>query len=126
MTKTPSTVLIIEDDPALNDAFTMTLQHAGFLTATAHNGKEALEVLAKTKVDIIILDILMPVMDGREFMQRFDNRTHIPVIALSNLDARSEIEYIKSLGITTYMLKSTASPMSLIELVTETLKNRNK
>ena len=118
------TILIIEDDFALNDAFCLILQHVGYNTVSAHNGRDALEYLKENKADLILLDILMPVMDGREFMRQFKNTTAIPIVALSNLDAKSEIEYIQSLGITKYMLKSTASPNDLIELVNHTLHGK--
>lgn len=117
MSTTQATVLVIEDDHALSDAFSLTLKHKGFHPVTAHNGCEALDYLEHNTADVILLDILMPVMDGREFLMNFHNPTKIPVIALSNLDARSDIEQIVKLGATTYMLKSSVTPDSLVELV---------
>lgn len=122
MTDKKSHILIVEDDFALNDAFQLILQHGGFSTTAVHNGKEALEYLAgKTRPDLIILDILMPIMDGREFLRHFDNQTLIPILALSNLDAKSDIESLYEKGVTRYALKSNAEPVTLINLVNDML-----
>lgn len=114
--------MIIEDDLALSDAFSLMLKHSGYKTVIAHNGCEALDYLERHSADVILLDILMPVMDGREFLMNFHNENDTPIIALSNLDAKSDIEQIVKLGATSYMLKSSVSPDSLVALVD---KHRN-
>lgn len=117
------TVLIVEDDPALSDAFKMVLSKAGHNVLNAYNGKDALELLDKnSEVDIILLDLLMPVMDGKEFLSKFDNRDDTPVIVFSNLDAQSDISDVKLRGATRYILKAWASPKQIIKVVEDTLK----
>lgn len=118
--KNPHT-LIVEDDAALNDAFQLILKNDGFTVTSAYNGQEALDALHTLTPDLIILDLLMPIMDGREFLRAFDNAQHIPIIVLSNLDAKSEIQEIMDLGATRYVLKAWASPRELIKLARETI-----
>lgn len=113
-------VLIIEDDQALNDAFELILSK-DYEVDTAYDGKEALELTDKKTYDVILLDLLMPIMDGKAFLRAFDNKHETPVIVFSNLDAKSDIEEVSQLGATRYMLKSWASPKELLRLVEDTL-----
>lgn len=113
-------VLIVEDDQALNDAFRMILEKT-YEVDTAFDGKEALEFTDKKTYDIILLDLLMPVMDGKSFLRAFDNTNKTPIVVFSNLDAKSDIEEVSQLGASRYMLKSWASPKELLRLVEDTL-----
>jgi CheY-like chemotaxis protein len=87
-------VLIVEDDAALREMMAQLLTLEGFQTATAANGREALESLhARARPAVILLDLMMPVMDGWEFRRRQQldpDLAGVPVIVLSALDeARS-------------------------------------
>lgn len=118
MTKTaPTNVLLVEDDFALSDAFSMILTFAGHEVHTAPNGKEALTYLKNATPDIILLDLLMPVMDGREFLDEFDNSHNVPIVVLSNLDSRTQIEDLTQKGAVGYVLKSSITPDTLTSLV---------
>ena len=84
-------VLIVEDDADLRDMMAQLLSLEGFRAATAANGREALEYLRgpEEKPDVILLDLMMPVMDGWEFRrkQQADPAVaNVPVIILSALD----------------------------------------
>lgn len=114
-------VLIIEDDFTLSDAFGMTLKLAKYDVHISENGKKALEYLEEETPDIILLDVLMPVMDGREFLRKFKNTHGIPVVVLSNLDGKDDIDKLLSLGAQNYLLKSAISPNTLVPLVKSTL-----
>lgn len=114
-------VLLVEDDAMLNDAFSMLLKKQGYSVDVAYNGKEALELLASRSPDLILLDLLMPVMDGKEFLHVFDNSTRIPIIVFSNLDTKSEVQEAIKLGATRYMLKSWATTKELVRVITDTL-----
>ncbi len=81
--KTPASVLVVEDDEDTRDLITRTLSNAGYRVNTAENGKIALDNLGTTKPDIIILDLMMPVMDGFTFlhhMRATPEHAHLPVI----------------------------------------------
>jgi DNA-binding response OmpR family regulator len=117
-------VLVVEDDPALSDAFSIVLRKAGYEVAVAFNGKEALQKVDSSTPDLILLDLLMPIMGGKEFLEKFENTNDIPVIVLSNLDTRSDIQEVLDLGASRYMLKAWASPNELVKLVQETLSEK--
>lgn len=113
-------ILIVEDDQALNDAFMMILAK-DYEVDGAFDGKEALDFTKKNEYDLILLDLLMPVMDGKQFLAAYQNKNDIPIIVFSNLDAKSDIVETTQLGATRYMLKSWASPKELLKLVEDTL-----
>lgn len=114
-------ILVVEDDPALSDAFSIVLKKEGFEVTVAYNGKEALQKVDANMPELILLDLLMPIMGGKEFLEKFENTNNIPVIVLSNLDTRSDIQEVLNLGASRYMLKAWASPNELVKLVRETL-----
>ena len=92
--RNPCPVLIVEDDEDLREMMAQLLSIEGFKAATVANGREALAYLHANKPDVILLDLMMPVMDGWEFrrQQKADpDLAHVPVIVLSALDqARAE------------------------------------
>lgn len=114
-------LLIVEDDFALSDAFGMTLKLAGYDVHISENGKKALEYVADHEPDMILLDVLMPVMDGRQFLRKFENTRHIPVVVLSNLDSKQDIDQLLKLGAQNYLLKSAIDPSTLVTVVKSTL-----
>jgi two-component system, chemotaxis family, chemotaxis protein CheY len=83
----PSTVLVVDDDPDILEALSEILEAEGFEIRRARNGKEALERLEPDAPQLILLDLMMPVMDGWEFAQRMRQRppeiARIPIIVLS-------------------------------------------
>lgn len=114
-------ILIVEDDPALNEAYEMILQTAGYQTSTAHNGQEALDIIEKEGLspDIILLDLRMPVLDGVGFLKKFHPPSHpnTTVVVFSNYDAHGDIDEAYKLGAHRYILKARAAPKELLHLV---------
>ncbi len=122
MTKHSATILVVEDDAALNDAYTTILKSAGGYTVlSAFDGQEALEILsARGKdPDIILLDLRMPVLDGVGFLKIFKPPEHpaCTVIVFSNYDAHKDIDEAYALGVDRYVLKARAAPNDLLHLV---------
>jgi len=79
-------ILVVEDDSDFQDIYALYLQGADYQVSKAFNGKEALEVLNKETPDLIILDLIMPVMDGEEFytvLRTGERWKKIPVIVAS-------------------------------------------
>lgn len=113
-------ILIVEDEKVLNDAYSLILKKEGHDVMTAFNGKEALQAAKKQEPDIILLDILMPEMNGIEFLREFKLKEKHPqtaVVILSNLDMDKEIEEAYKLGAYKYILKAVTSPQQLAVLV---------
>ena len=113
-------ILIIEDDVALNDAYTTILTTAGYAVSTAFNGEEALEVAMQHHPDIIFLDLRMPVMDGIDFLKQYQPKQQHPdvhIVVFSNYDMQAEVDEAYSLGAERYVLKAWASPKELLKIV---------
>jgi two-component system response regulator VicR len=82
-------VLVVDDEVMLRDMITMVLEDAGHTALTASNGAEALEVLAREGAEVVLMDIMMPVLDGHEAFQRIRSQPelrHIPVVLMSAAD----------------------------------------
>ncbi|MEP7204783.1 MAG: response regulator [Candidatus Saccharibacteria bacterium] len=120
MAKGQPAILVVEDDPALNDAYKMILSTAGYTTQTAFNGVEALAVTERFSPDIIFLDLRMPVLDGIGFLKKYQSKTkhkHVKIIIFSNYDMQSEVDEAFRLGAERYVLKAWASPSELVKIV---------
>lgn len=115
------TILLVEDDPILSDAFSLNFTKSDYDLIHASDGQKALDILQDTTVDIILLDLLMPVMDGKEFLRQYDNPDNTPIIVFSNIDSKTDVEEVLSLGATRYMLKAWASPREIRELIDDTI-----
>jgi CheY-like chemotaxis protein len=108
-------VLIIEDNETLNEAYKLILEKDGHEVTTAFNGEEGLEKLKDLSPDLILLDMLMPKMDGLEFLRHF-NPSNFPkttIIILSNLNEDEQVEEARKLGAHRYILKANTSPREL-------------
>jgi CheY-like chemotaxis protein len=119
MTK-PLTILVVEDDIALNEAYQMILASAGHTVRTAENGEQALRVITEEgEPDLIFLDLRMPVMNGIEFLRAYQPTSHpnTTVIVFSNYDADNEVKEAYNLGIDRYILKARATPKELLKVV---------
>lgn len=117
-------VLIVEDEETLRRAYKTILTKEDYKVAEASNGREALKILKEFKPDLILLDILMPVMDGHTFLQKAKLKEiypHVKVIAFSNLSNQQKLEEMETLGICRYALKSSMSPKQLVDLIKEVL-----
>jgi CheY-like chemotaxis protein len=127
MTK-QATILIIEDDIDLNDAYQLILRSAGHDVRTAHNGEEALATIKTTgDPDIMLLDLRMPVMDGIEFLKQYDTskHPHVAVVVFSNYDAQKEVDEAYALGAERYVLKARAAPRELLKIVDDILAEKS-
>lgn len=112
-------VLVIEDNKTLNHAYKLILQKEGFAVRVAYNGAEGLELTKLAEPSLILLDMLMPVMNGLDFLAKFKPAEHpnTTIIILSNLNEDSEVQKALSLGAHKYILKASTSPQELIEHV---------
>jgi CheY-like chemotaxis protein len=113
-------VLWVEDDKLLSNILSKKLETAGYELIKIANGKEALGVLETKVPDLIILDILLPEMNGFDILQAIKQRANlrgVPVIILSNLSRQTDIERAKNLGANRFLVKAA---VSLDEILKET------
>ncbi len=109
-------ILVVEDNTTLSEAYELILSHEGHKVEVAHNGLEGLEKLAKFKPDLILLDLLMPKLDGLGFLKEFNKKfpkTTAKVVVLTNLDQDKEITTALKLGAYKYIVKARTSPKQL-------------
>lgn len=125
--KNQNTVLVVEDENMLNEAYQVILTTAGYNVLSAYDGKAALELLEEHPVDVILLDLRMPVLDGIGFLEAYQPLTRKDrpkIIVFSNFDMQKEIDQAYALGADKYMLKAWASPKELIQLVNNLLTEK--
>ncbi len=104
----PMTILVCEDDPLLVDLLQYRLVASGYEVAVARDGQEAIDHLAETLPDAIVLDAMMPVMDGFEVLRRVREgpaTANIPVIMLSARKQEDDIVAALRLGANDYVVK---------------------
>ncbi|PJE76207.1 hypothetical protein COV04_00780 [Candidatus Uhrbacteria bacterium CG10_big_fil_rev_8_21_14_0_10_48_11] len=118
-------ILVVEDDQFLRDLLTRKLKAEGFIVETAIDGESALAVTQKTKPDLILLDIILPGIDGFTILERLkkdSNLATIPVILLTNLGQRDDVDKGLKLGAVGYLVKAHFTPGDIVEKVRATLK----
>ena len=116
-------LLIAEDERSIAKALQLKLSISGFEVSLASNGEEALALMKEKKFDLLLLDIMMPKMDGfsvMEAMKKLKNKT--PVIILSNLSQEDDAERAKALGAVDFFIKSNTPLTDIIEKVKKFLK----
>lgn len=105
-------ILVIEDDAFLRELLVDKLGTEGYEVHAAADGNEAYEQLAKALPAVIVLDLILPDLNGFDILQRItsDERTkNVPVIILSNLDQKEDIDKAMSLGAVDFMIKANFS-----------------
>lgn len=119
-------ILLVEDDPTLTEMYQQKFQLDGFDIVTARSGGEGLLVALQNKPDLILLDILLPGMDGMTVMQKLRDDPwgkNVPIIILTNLNADDNIlKGVVQDHPAYYLMKSNADPSSVVEKVKEVLK----
>ena len=107
-------ILIVEDDKELSQLFQKVLEKNGYQVKSASDGAMALEILDKEYIDLIISDIMMPVMDGYELVHRLrESDNHIPVMMITAKDAFDDMRRGFISGTDDYMIK----PVNVNEMV---------
>jgi DNA-binding response OmpR family regulator len=123
----PQTILVIEDDQFLVNLISKKIVVEGFNVSIALDGKEGLAKAKEEKPDLILLDLLLPGMEGFEVLEKVKEDPEIfatPVIIFSNLDQRDQIERAMKLGAKDYLIKAQFTPDEIIEKVKKALKEK--
>lgn len=116
-------VLIVEDEIILQDVYKLILEAGGYKVHTASNGIQGIQKIKEAKPDLLLLDIFMPAMDGKELLRNIDLNDYpkMKVIVFSNLSDRSTENEMLELGAHSFILKSSLTPADLLNLVDQKL-----
>lgn len=120
MTDAQKHILIVEDEKPMAHALSMKLDGEGFATVTASNGEEALEALQENTVNLILLDVVMPGLNGFDFLKELKEnpeQKNIPVIIISNLSQTEDEQKAKELGAVKYFVKSDTPIATIVDEV---------
>jgi len=112
-------ILLVEDEEILRDTYQLIIGTQPYILDVAQNGQEALAWCEKRQYDLILVDLMMPVMSGVQFLERFmpvkpsDTR----VIVLSNLSSGRDYERAMELGVDRIVLKADTTPKELLSTI---------
>lgn len=118
-------ILIVEDDEFLRSLAAKRLEQDDYDVDVAVDGDEAVKYLEKTAPDLILLDLLLPEIDGfgvLEKMQKIDAVKDVPVVVFSNLGDKEDIERAKKLGAKDYLVKANFTLDDVIQKINSYLK----
>lgn len=118
-------ILLVEDDAFVSDIYQTKLGQEGYRVETAENGLEALKILQKITPNIILLDIVMPYMDGMEVLKKLkdnDQWKNIPVVLLTNLSEKDKVEEGLGMGANDYLIKSHFTPSEVVSRIKNLIK----
>ncbi len=113
-------IAIIEDDQAIAHMYRIKFEAEGYTVETADNGAIGLELLEKFRPDFILLDLMMPEMNGDEMLVKLratDYGKDIPVIILTNMGEQEAPEVLKELGVRRFIVKADMTPRQVAEMV---------
>ncbi len=111
------TVLLVEDDAFIREIYNKKIAMEGYQVELAENGMEAINKLKQHLPDLILLDIIMPVMDGREVLMKLKSTKewkNIPVVMLTNLSEKEEIEEKLGQKVDDYIIKAHFTPSEVM------------
>jgi CheY-like chemotaxis protein len=117
-------ILLIEDDPFLIDIYTTKFKEMGFIIDVASDGSQAIRKMTEKKPDLLLLDIVLPHVDGWEILEKIredKNLKDLKVVILSNLGQKSEVDKAFALGATKYLIKAHYTPSEVVEEIKKIL-----
>lgn len=118
-------ILIVEDDPTLLEMYSLKLKEEGFNFFAASDGEAGLEIAFKEKPSVILLDIMMPKMDGFAVLAKIKEDSsfaNTPIIMLSNLGQKGDVDKGKKLGASDYIVKASMTPSQVVEKIKSFIK----
>jgi CheY-like chemotaxis protein len=121
----PKRILLVEDDRFLRKAAEVRLRRAGYTVITAADGEEAIATASATRPDLVLLDLIMPRMQGFEVLRLLrtqPNMKGVPIVVLTNLSQDADRERAMTHGANGYLIKANMSLDALAEAVGDALK----
>lgn len=123
------TVLIIEDEPVFRMIYRGVLENAGFEVIEAENGKKGWDALKSKKPDLVLLDLILPEMDGYEVLaeaRKNETTKNIPIIVFSVMGSDENIQKAIDLGADYFKIKGANSPSDILDQIDQVLKKKAK
>ena len=115
-------ILIVEDEKPMARALELKLNHSGFETKVVYDGLAAWELIKKEKFDLILLDLMLPKMDGFGVLKSMrEKKDNTPVIVASNLGQEDDAQKAKSMGAKWYFVKSDTPINKIVDYIVGTL-----
>ena len=118
-------IAIVEDDVAIVQMYRMKFEDEGYQVATAGDGKAGLDLVKQFQPDILLLDLMMPEMDGTEMLEKLRQQPwgkHLKVIILTNIGQSEASHKIRNMGVTDFIVKADMTPKQVADRVTAILK----
>ena len=122
------TILLVEDDPFLADIYKTKLEKSDFQVILVTDGEKALMTMEESKPNLLLLDIVLPTIDGWEILRKIKKNNSlkdIPVIIISNLGQKGEVEKGLAAGATKYLIKAHYTPSEVVKEIKEVLTSKN-
>ena len=118
-------IAIVEDDQAISQMYRMKFEAEGFEVETAENGKLGYELAKAMRPDLILLDLIMPEMNGDECLEKIradEWGKNIKVIILTNMGEQEAPAKLKDFGVESFIVKASMTPRQVAELAKKTLE----
>jgi len=119
-------ILLVEDDPFLIDIYTTRLKEEGYSVEVSTSGSDCLKKISKENFDLLILDLILPDMNGLEVLKKINEKKEsfrgLKIIILSNIGDKKEIEEGIRLGADKYLIKAHHTPSDIIKEIKNLLK----
>ncbi|HEX7963492.1 MAG TPA: response regulator [Candidatus Saccharimonadales bacterium] len=111
-------ILVVEDEKALAHALELKLQHENFTVTVVNNGQDCLDAIQSQQYDVILLDLIMPVMDGFQVLERLHQLPQMPaVFVLSNLSQHEDEDRAMAMGARKFFIKSNTPLTTIVDEV---------
>lgn len=122
-------ILLVEDDPFLIDIYQKKLKDSGFKVEVAEDGEKALQILKEKSFDLMLLDIVLPRIDGWKILEEIKKMKKekkdlekMKIVIWSNLGEKEDIKKGLSLGATSYLIKANFTPSEVVREIEKLLK----
>lgn len=119
-------VLLVEDDEMLHGMYTQKFKNQGYDVVSAYNGADGVKLAESEHPDIILLDVIMPKMDGFVALKKIrkgETTAKIPVVLLTNLGQEEDVRKGRELGANDYFIKANHTPQEVVDKVKALLNN---
>jgi len=118
-------VLIVDDDPFIVGMYSIKLKEAGFFVESVPDGAKALEKIEGGGYDVVLLDVVLPLLDGFEIMTKLQasKKPRPPIILLTNLGQKEDVERGLALGAVDYVIKAHFTPSEVLARVEKALRH---